>query len=159
MSRMDFPIRLASPASSIPSPYRRRMARYFLNCTVASISLMTCGGQFTSRPVGDIRSMEIQNRLSPGPGSDPPPSTPKGGGHRGKDRIPDRCASPGRRHTHISPPTDRLSNDVLVSPPRRLVILLLLLRRRRPSSSSSPPDDEKETAILGIAQCLLPLSP
>jgi hypothetical protein len=31
------------------------MARYFLNCTVASISLMTCGGgQFTSRPFGII---------------------------------------------------------------------------------------------------------
>lgn len=55
MSRMDFPIRFASLASSIPSPYRRRMARYFLNCTVASISLMTCGGgQFTSRPFGII---------------------------------------------------------------------------------------------------------
>lgn len=58
----------------------------------------------------------------------------------------------------ISPPTDRLSNDALVFPPRRLVILLLLLlrRRRRPSSS---PYDEKETTILGIAQCLLPLPP
>lgn len=36
------PIRVASPITSAPSPYRRLMARYFLNWTVASISRMTC---------------------------------------------------------------------------------------------------------------------
>ena len=67
--------------------------------------------------------------------------------HHGKDRIPNRCASPGRRHAHISPPTDRLLNDVLISPPHR----------QRPPSS--PYDEKGETTILGITQCLLPLPP
>ena len=40
MSFTEFPIRLVSPATSIPSPYRLRMVLYFLSCIVPSISLI-----------------------------------------------------------------------------------------------------------------------
>lgn len=40
ISLIDFAIRLVSPMVSTPSPYRRRMVRYFLSWIVPSISRM-----------------------------------------------------------------------------------------------------------------------
>ena len=40
MSFTEFPIRLVSPTTSIPSPYLLRMVLYFLSCIVPSISLI-----------------------------------------------------------------------------------------------------------------------
>ena len=42
ISPTDLAIRLVSPTVSIPSPYLRRMVRYFLSWIVPSISRMTC---------------------------------------------------------------------------------------------------------------------
>lgn len=101
MSLNDLPMRLASPAASAPSPYRRRMARYFLSWIVPSISRITLD-------VGERRKQRS--------------STSFDADARGSRVASDSPSLSASLHTHVASPPHR--------PPHRALVRRADLRRR-----------------------------